>query len=206
MSAALFRPIKGLRVPETTYTPNQPGPTTAHPINKHRPFYVVSKGKFLTLWVLSIGLYQIYWAYKNWKQLERSKGEKLWPIARAFFALFFTHALYREADNQLKRDGSDFQWRPVGLATLFVIGLLISNLADSLARRNIGFPIADMVSLGILPVTGWIAWLGQRGLNAAAGDPEGRSNARFTPLNYVLMVLGALILVLACYGLTLPAQ
>lgn len=76
--------------------------------------------------------------------------------------------------------------------------MLISNLADVLSRRNIGFPIADIASLGMLPVTAWITWLGQRGLNAAAGDPQGRSNARFSVLNYVFMAVAALLLVLTC--------
>ncbi|MEN5305376.1 hypothetical protein [Pseudomonas sp. TWI628] len=183
-------------MPDTTHPPEQLSLTTPW-ATEHRPFYVVSKGKFLTLWILSLGLYQLYWAFKNWKQFERSTGEKQWPVARALFALFFTHALYRQADAQLKRDGHDFQWRPRALATLFVIGMLISNLADALSRRNIGLPITDIVSLGILPITGWITWLGQRALNAAAGDPEGRSNARLTPLNYVFMAFVALVLVLA---------
>ncbi|MFK3772612.1 hypothetical protein [Pseudomonas sp. NPDC089406] len=185
-------------MPENTYAPPLPDLATTPEAAAQPPFYVVSRGKFFTLYILSLGLYQLYWAYKNWKQVERSTGEKLWPVARAFFALFFTHALYRVADNRLKRDGSDFQWRPGTLATLFVVGMLISNLTDVLSRHNIGFPIADIASLGMLPVTAWITWLGQRGLNAAAGDPQGRSNARFSVLNYVFMAVAALLLVLIC--------
>ncbi|NIF18689.1 hypothetical protein [Pantoea sp. Cy-639] len=170
------------------------------------PFYVVSRGKFFTLYILTLGLYQLYWAYKNWKCFERSSGERLWPVARAFFSIFFTHSLYRQADNRLKQDGRAFEWRPGTLATLFVVAMLISNLLDALVRKNIGFPLTDAASLAILPVTAWITWRGQRGLNAAAGDPEGHGNARFSALNYVFIVIGALLLALACFGLTLPPE
>ncbi len=66
--------------------------------------------------------------------------------------------------------------------------------------------MTDIASLALLPVLAWITWLGQRGLNAAAKDPEGRSNARFTPLNYVFIVLGAVLLALACIGVMLPPE
>ncbi|MDO7902295.1 hypothetical protein ACE1YR_08310 [Pseudomonas sp. K1(2024)] len=192
--------------PVTTYAPDQPDQSIPPQATENRPFYVVSRGKFLTLWILSFGMYQLYWAFANWKQLERSTGEKLWPIARALFSVFFTHSLYREADTHLKRSGSDFRWNPMKLATLFVIVMLIATLAEVLSSHNIGLPIVELLNLGLLPVTGWVTWLGQRGLNAAAGDLEGRSNAQFTPVNYGFMMLGTLLLALACLGLILPAE
>ncbi|QXI40095.1 hypothetical protein [Pseudomonas xantholysinigenes] len=189
---------------DTFYNAPQPALTTQDV--EQAPFYVVSRGKFLTLFILTFSLYQLYWAYKNWKQFKLSSGENLWPVARAIFAIFFTHALYREADARIKRDGRDFKWQPSGLATLFVVGLIVSNIIDSLVRKNIGYPLLDAVSLAMLPVMGWITWLGQQGLNAAAGDPQGQGNARFTALNYVFIVLGAVLLALACFGLTLPPE
>ena len=191
---------------ETFYNAPQTERTFPTQEAEQAPFYVVSRGKFLTLFILTFSLYQLYWAYKNWKQSKLSSGENLWPVARAIFAIFFTHALYRAADARLKRDGRDIQWPHRSLATLFVVMLIISNIIDSLVRKNIGYPMLDAVSLAMLPVMGWITWLGQQGLNAAAGDPQGQSNARFTALNYVFIVLGAVLLALACFGLTLPPE
>lgn len=86
------------------------------------------------------------------------------------------------------------------------MGVVVTNLVDALSRNNIGYPLVDVASLALLPVLAWVTWLGQRGLNAAAGDPEGRSNDRFTPLNYVFMVLGGVVLALACVGVFLPPE
>ncbi|MGZ0782342.1 DUF4234 domain-containing protein [Pseudomonas saponiphila] len=171
-----------------------------------QPFYVVSKAKFLTLYILTFGIYQLYWAYKNWHQFRHASGQELWPVARALFSIFFIHALYREADAILKRDGHSQDWRHDELATLFVGGVILNAVLDGLARQHMGYPFVDIASLALLPVLAWVTWLGQRGLNAAAGDPEGRSNARFTPLNFVLCALGAVVLVLACIGVMLPPE
>lgn len=171
-----------------------------------RPFYVVSRNKFLTLFVLTFGLYQLYWAYKNWQQFKQASGQPMWPVARALFAIFFTHALYREANAHIKQGGRTYDWRPGELATLFVVLVLISNVLDGLVRKNIGYPTVDLISLALLPLHGWVTWLGQRGLNAAAADPLGESNARFTPINYVFIVLGVLFWALGLFGLTLPPE
>lgn len=171
-----------------------------------QPFYVVSKAKFLTLYVLTFGIYQLYWAYKNWHQFRHASGQELWPVARALFSIFFIHALYREADAILKRDGRSQDWRHDELATLFVGGVILNAVLDGLARQHMGYPFIDIASLALLPVLAWVTWLGQRGLNAAAGDLHGQSNARFTPINYLFMVLGTLLLVVVCLGMMVMAR
>ncbi|MQA55021.1 hypothetical protein [Pseudomonas piscis] len=191
---------------DNLYAPPQADLATSLPEAKQPPFYVVSRGKFLTLFILTFGLYRVYWAYKNWKQFKQDSGEEMWPVARAIFAIFFTHALYREADARLKRDGQDFKWEHDGLATLFVVVSVANNVLDSLARNNIGFPLVDIANLLLIPALAWITWLGQRGLNAAAGDLHGQSNARFTPINYLFMVLGTLLLVVVCLGMMVMAR
>lgn len=191
---------------DNLYAPPQADLASTTPEAKQPPFYVVSRGKFLTLFILTFGLYRLYWAYKNWKQFKQDSGEEMWPVARAIFAIFFTHALYREADARLKRDGLAFKWEPGELATLFVVASIVRNVLDSLARNNVGFPQVDIANLLMLPVLAWITWLGQRGLNAAAGDLHGQSNARFTPINYLFMVLGTALLVVVCLGMMVMAR
>ena len=191
---------------DNLYAPPQAELVTPSPTVELQAFYVVSQRKFLTLFILTLGIYQLFWAYKNWQQFKLANGGDIWPVARAFFAVFFTHALYREADARLKQDGRSHDWRPSELATLYAVGVVVTNLVDALSRNNIGYPLVDVASLVLLPVLAWVTWLGQRGLNAAAGDPEGRSNDRFTPLNYVFMVLGGVVLALACVGVFLPPE
>jgi len=191
-------------VSENLYAPQRAEGVSA--TEAQRPFYTVSRTKFLTLFLLTFGSYQLYWAYKNWQQFKQASGKEMWPIARALIAIFFTHALYREANARIKQNGTTYDWRPGELATLYVVIAIISNVLDSLVRKNIGFPTIDLISLALLPLHGWVTWQGQRGLNKAAGDPLGESNARLTPINYVFIVLGVLLWALMVFSFTLPPE
>ncbi|OLF51950.1 hypothetical protein [Pseudomonas chlororaphis] len=156
-----------------------------------RPFYVVSKTKFMTLFMLTFGLYLWYWAYKNWQQFKQASGQPLWPIARAIFMLFYTHALYRAADAQIKKSGRRYPWLPWDVASQFVVILLVSYGLDGMSKRNPDSVLLDILSLVLLLIQALVTFKGQRGLNEAAGDPQGDSNARFTPINYGFMAIGA---------------
>ena len=48
-------------------------------------FFPVSEGKLITLYILSFGLYGIYWFYKNWKLQQKKIDKKIIPILRAVF-------------------------------------------------------------------------------------------------------------------------
>ncbi|AZE51116.1 membrane protein, putative [Pseudomonas chlororaphis] len=93
---------------DNLYAPSQTELAIASEVQ--RPFYVVSRTKFLTLFLLTFGFYRLYWAYKNWQQFKQATGQEMWPIARALFAIFCTHALYREADTKIKASGRTFDW------------------------------------------------------------------------------------------------
>ncbi len=56
-------------------------------------FYVVSPKKFTVMYVGTLGFYGFYWMYKNWSIYRVASGEKIWPIARAIFFIFFLHSL-----------------------------------------------------------------------------------------------------------------
>ncbi|MDD0973163.1 hypothetical protein [Pseudomonas fontis] len=189
---------------DNIYTP-QPEALVAV-ADDQRPFYTVSRNKFLTLFVLTFGCYQLYWAYKNWQQFKQATDKDVWPIARGVFSIFFTHALYREADAYSKQKGSTYSWQPGVLATWYVVMMIVAHVVGTLVRKNIGFPTVDIISLTLLPLHGWVVWLGQRGLNEAAGDPLGEDNARFTLINYVFIALGTLLWALTLFGLTLPQE
>lgn len=60
------------------------------------------KGLFvLPLWKLifmstaTLGLYEIYWFYKNWVAIKQSEGSKIRPFWRALFCNFTAYALFR---------------------------------------------------------------------------------------------------------------
>jgi len=73
---------------------------TRPPDENETPFFPVSEGKLITLYILSFGLYGIYWFQQNWKRQQPMMDKKIYPVWRAVFSIFFTHSLFKRIDQQ----------------------------------------------------------------------------------------------------------
>lgn len=163
-------------------------------------FYVVSTGKLLTLYFLTLGLYQLYWTFKNWSLHNRATGEGVWPLPRTIFAVFFTHSLFRHIagyDATGKREA----WDSSAAATAMVLLLIVGNILERLAWKGIGSPTVDILSLLTLIPTSLLLKRVQTEVNARCGDPAGSGNARFTAANIAWCVAGGLFWGLVLLGL-----
>lgn len=65
---------------DNLYAPPQAELVTPSPTVELQAFYVVSQRKFLTLFILTLGIYQLFWAYKNWQQFKLANGGDIWPV------------------------------------------------------------------------------------------------------------------------------
>ena len=157
------------------------------------PFYVAAPGKFLLLFFSTLGLYHLYWFYKNWTLYARFSGVRLWPVARAIFSIFFTHSFFGLVDREARHVGVAPVWSASGIATLYVICTLASNLCDRLAWKEIGTPYTDFLSLILLIPIGWALHEAQKVVNLACGDPAGKTNRRISGLNYLWIFLGTFL-------------
>ena len=166
-------------------------------------FYVVEPVKFWVLYLATFGLYQIYWFYKNWQNFKVATGIKMLPPLRGLFAIFFTHALFREVNEALEDNEIDVRWSPGTLASFYVILAIASSLCDRLSDKNIGSPFTDVISLLLLPAVGYVLYRAQRIINLAMGDPGGQSNSRFTGWNIFWMVLGGAMWLAALAGVVI---
>lgn len=55
----------------------------------------VHLGKFCVLSLVTFGLYDVVWLYRSWRYVRDSQGERIWPVARAFFGPIFYYDLAR---------------------------------------------------------------------------------------------------------------
>ena len=93
-------------------------------------FYIVSNTKFLLLYFFTLGLYTVYWFYRNWSLYKQSTGESMWPVMRGIFSIFFTHSLFRRVDERLQAQAIDYHWAPAMLATVYVVSAVVANISD----------------------------------------------------------------------------
>jgi len=168
--------------------------------NESLEFYVVSPKKFLVLQLITVGLYSIYWFYKHWALYKTKHNEDIWPVMRGIFQIFFAHSLFEAFKIRAKEMKNNLSWSASWMATLFVILSIISAVADRMSYKEIGSPYSDLISLILLPIVTWILFKAQKVANIACNDPNGESNANFTGLNALWIVVGGCFWLVALFG------
>jgi hypothetical protein len=168
------------------------------------PFYVVSTTKVAVLTIATFGLYELYWFWRHWK-LHRIDGKlDIWPVPRAVFSIFFAHALNREIDHRIIRNGERHRWSPGMWATLYVVTAIANRMASRLPEEVFSAELSLLVTLASVLAATAALFHAQRAANIACGDPQALSNNRFTAANWVWIVLGGLLWLLIGVGLMLP--
>jgi hypothetical protein len=151
----------------------------------------VSITKFLLLSIGTLGLYEIYWFYKNWGFIKARDRSDISPAWRSLFGILFCYRLLRRvSDDAVARGGRPL---PAGwLAAGWVITTLLARLPDPY------WLVTFSAVLFLLPVQARI-----NSLNAQAA-PGHDPNARFSGTNILGLVVGGLIFALGLLGTLLP--
>lgn len=169
-------------------------------------FFPVSEGKLITLYILSFGLYGIYWFYKNWKLQQSKIDKKIFPVLRAVFSIFFTHSLFNRINNSAGNLPQKHRFNANILATIFVGAIIFSNIIDPVSLNT--SLLEDLPSSGIF-ITSLIIFLlsayplvvVQATVNRINNDMLGYLNHKYSLWNYLLIVLGALFWLMLAMGL-----
>lgn len=163
-------------------------------------FYVVSPRKLMILATLTFGLYFYYWSFKNWSLYKQSTQADIWPWARGLLCIFFIHQLYRRANEKIQGSGRTFEWDFEQWATVFVVLTVGANLLDAVVRRVDGFAFLGGWLLLMIPLRAFVVSKSQPMINFAANDPQALTNSRFTALNCLFMIPGALLWAMTLFG------
>ena len=156
------------------------------------PQFSVSLSKLAVMSLATFGIYELYWCYKQWDAIRRRESEKLSPFWRAFFAPLWGFSLFPRIQRLTANYGVPATWSGTGLALGFFILGAMWRLPDP-------YWLASFFSFLPLLVV-------QRSVNAlnAAVAPAADRNARYSGLNVVVIVIGAILLLLAILGTLLP--
>ncbi len=175
-------------------------------------FYVVSIRKFTILYIATLGLYGFYWFYKNWAcykekwQVTHTDRMDIWPVARAFFSIFFVHALLREIKALAHNHPIMQNWRNGRQATQIVLLLILANVLDRLSYRSLGSPYIDILSLVILAPLLSQFLIVQEKINVSCNDPQGKSNSVLTKYNFAWIVVGIIFWILTLIGMLISGE
>ena len=175
--------------PPTSVVADVPATTGKHA--QALAFFPASETKVVVLSFCTLGLYQYYWFYKNWRIVRDQTNEEILPFWRAFFAVFFCYSLFkriREYNSDLPASGL----AAGPLAALWVALTLLWKLPDPY------WLVSFLPIFVLVPV--------QRAINSinAVVAPAHEPNARFSAWNWITVALGGPFFLLAVYGTLLP--
>lgn len=165
-------------------------------------FFAVSRTKLIVLLILTFTLYQLVWFYKNWA-LERRRGEPVLPLARTIFAVLFCYSLFDRVRNRAA--GAGVRLQAGLLATGYIVFSIVGNVLDRVVPAE-RFPGVDGITFLLIFVSVFFLVPVQDAINAInkAEAPDHDPNDRFTPLNWVWIILGGIFLALVVLGFLLP--
>ncbi|GAA5442924.1 hypothetical protein Misp06_01100 [Microbulbifer sp. NBRC 101763] len=163
-------------------------------------FYVVSSAKFWVMNLGTMGLYSVYWFYRQWREYKRASGESLWPVMRAIFSIFFTHSLFIKIQSHLEEAEIEYKWRPKLMAAIYIVLAILGSIIDRISYLSDEFSLIDIFSPALLPLTVWPLFEGQKAANTLSGDISGKVNAKLTPLNFLWLGVGALLWAIVVFG------
>jgi hypothetical protein len=154
------------------------------------PWFRVGTAKLLLMCVVTFGLYQIYWFYQQWRHVQR-RGERVHPALRTLFAAIFCYPLFR----RVSADAVDRGVPQVPSAVACAVAFVLLSMTWRLPA-----PWSSLSLLSLLPLA-----MVQRAASAAAlaAVPTADPNTRLTPVNWVGVVFGVSLLVMAVFAETL---
>ncbi|MDH5353683.1 MAG: DUF3857 and transglutaminase domain-containing protein [Gammaproteobacteria bacterium] len=95
-----------------------------NPYSGTMKYYPVSDVKFITMWILTWGVFPIYWFYKNWRYVkDNEEGAGIMPVFRSFFYLFWYYPLFTRLKAESDADG-DSGVRVPGQKTAIMLAIL----------------------------------------------------------------------------------
>ncbi len=164
-------------------------------------YFAISKQRLILFSILTLGIYQIYWFYKNWKAVKKTEGQNgssYWPFWRAVFAVFFCHSLFKKVLESAKSHAYQNPYSPGWLATGYILLLLISNGLFRMDLQDIGvwFVIVFLTFIPLLPV--------QKAINFNNGKINGHKELKkdFSGAEVAVIVFGIIWSLLIFIGMS----
>lgn len=148
--------------------------------------------------VCTLGLYELYWFYKNWRLIKAREEPETGPVwsvllsvLRAFiFPVFFCYSLFTRI-----QDTADAEEIPISLASGFLAsGWILTTLLVRLPEVYWIFSFLTIIFL--LPVQSAVNSINQ------AVNPKFDPNCRFSWWNIAIVIAGSTLIVLAITGTT----
>jgi len=144
--------------------------------------------------ICTLGVYELYWYYKNWCAIKERGEPEIMPLGRAFFAPLFCYSLFSKIRATAKSRAIQDPVPAGLLAAGWIIFTILGRLPDP-------YWLVSMLSIAfLLPV--------QEAVNEInlVVSPKHNPNSAFTKWNLLAVVVGGLFLALILVAEFLPSK
>lgn len=155
-------------------------------------FFPVGILKLVLMSAVTLGLYELYWFYKNWKFIQKRSQVALQPFWRAFFGVLYCYPCFKEIEKEVKSKDLPFPLSAGWLAFLWIVLTITWRLPDPY------WVVTYLATIVLIPVQNAV-----NRLNSAV-EPNHDPNTSYSGWNIFGLVLGGLLFALGILGLFLP--
>ena len=138
--------------------------------------------------VVTIGLYQYYWLYKQWRRLARMTIEPISPFWRTFFAPLWAFSMFARIEARAHVDQITPGWNDIALGIAYLILNAVWRLPDP------WWLVSLLAFVPLVPVQRTIAAINAR--HASGPLPNGQ----YSGANVAGIIVGGSVLLLVLIG------
>jgi hypothetical protein len=80
-------------------------------------FFTAAPLKLAVMSVVTGGIYELYWFYKNWVLIKQRTGQDMMPFWRAFFAPLWAYSFFKQVSNSARVNNVP-ESMPIGLLAI----------------------------------------------------------------------------------------
>jgi hypothetical protein len=171
-----------------------PSPAVALPGAVAEPgeLYALGLQKLALLSICTLGLYQIYWFWRNWGRVAERTGRPIMPFWRAVFSPLWSYSLFDEVRDQARSAEVSVVWMPAFLALAFFL------LSAAWRFGGAGTVLSILSFLPLVPV--------QATINEMAARRGAQPDTRLSSHHVFVIAVGSVIVVLAVIGTFIQPQ
>ena len=155
-------------------------------------FFTTSTLKFTLMAIFTIGIYELYWFYKNWALIKERTGQNIMPFWRAFFAPLWAYSCFKHIKTSAGENNIQESLSIGPLAVVYFILVALWRLPDPLWLISL-FSFAPIIPANNVAV---------KVNNMLITDFK--NNKEFSGWNWVVLVLVGLLFLLVLIGTFLP--
>lgn len=168
-------------------------------------YFAISPKRLALFSILTLGIYEIFWFYKNWEAIKKAENLKISPLGRAIFAVFYCNSLFKKVLESAKSHNYKNSYSPSWLATAYILLLVVGNGSSRVESADVGLNLVWLV----IAISSFIPLLAvQKAINFNNEKIKGSSDLKswFSGGEVVLVIIGCAWFLLVLWGSFIPAE